>query len=137
MEKDQFHPGNTDPETLRRAVRDGVRDLPWALLFDLTGLFSEEGIQLGLQGYPLRAAVRQITQPVLMVGAAQDRQCPIESVRDAAQRVPGSQLIVLGAGEPGWGHLDLLTGGDAPERVFAPTCAFLDADASDRSPHAA
>jgi len=128
IERDQFHPGTTDPDTLRAAVRAGVRDIPWALLLDLADLFTEKGLVLGVGGYPLRAAAARIRRPVLMVAARQDRQCPVESVRDAARRIPGARLLEVGGdGAPGegYGHLDLMTGARAPEEVFAPICRFL------------
>lgn len=130
VERDQFHPGTTDAPTLRAAVRAGVRDIPWALLLDLADLFTERGPHVGQAGYPLRAAVGRIDRPVLFVAARQDRQCPLDSVRDAARRVPGAALVEVGGdGAPGegYGHLDLLTGQRAPEEVFDPVVAFLDA----------
>lgn len=134
VERDQFHPGTSDTATIRAVLSGGVRDLPWPLLFDLAELFTAEGLHLGVGGYPLRAAVSRIDQPVLLVGAQEDRQCPIESVRDAAARIPRGSLLELGAATPaatGYGHLDLLCGRRAPEHVFDPLVAFL-CDPADR-----
>lgn len=132
VERDQFHPGSTDPATARAAVKAGTRDMPWALLLDLAALFSEEGVRVGRGPNPLRVRIGGIQQPVLMVAARQDRQCPLASVRAAVASLPRGRLLeVGGAGGPGegYGHLDLLTGRNAPQQVFAPLCAFLQAPA--------
>ena len=131
VERDQFHPGSTEGAVVRAVVRDGVRDLPLPLLLDLSALFTERGLHVGDLDVPLKDAVRRISTPTLIVGALQDRQCPIAAVRDTAQRIPGARLLeVGGTGEPGegYGHVDLMTGRKAPQDVFDPILAFLQGD---------
>lgn len=128
IQRDQFHPGSTEGAVIRRMMREGVRDMPLALLLDLADLFTEGGLHLGRTDQPLKQAVSELTQPVLMVAARQDTQCPLASVRDAAARVPGARLLEVGGqGAPGegYGHVDLMTATRAPEQVFAPLLAFL------------
>lgn len=133
IQRDQFHPGSTPGPIIRRMMRQGVRDMPLALLLDLADLFTEGGLRLGRDERPLKQAVADLPQPVLMIAARQDTQCPLASVRDAAARVPGARLLVVGGegttGGPvagGYGHVDLLTATLAPAEVFAPIVAFLD-----------
>lgn len=130
IERDQFHPGTTPGPISRRMMREGVRDMPLALLLDLADLFSRRGLSLGPHGRALRDALDQVVPPVLMVAARQDRQCPLEAVRAAAARLPRGRLLEVGGegrkGE-GYGHVDLLTGSPAPEQVFDPITRFLDA----------
>lgn len=125
VESDQFYPGTTSPALRRRAVREGARDLPLALLLDLAALFTERGLVLG--GEPLTDAVRAIDRPVLMIAGRQDRQCPLKAVRDAARRVPGAKLVEVGddAFGEGYGHLDLLLGRRSPEDVLPHLERFL------------
>lgn len=126
FERDQFHPGCTPGPIRRRMMEEGVRDVPLALLLDLAGLFSRQGFALGDEGRPLREVVGRIAGRALLVAAVQDRQCPLASVRDAAARIPGARLLEVGATGTGFGHVDLLTGSEAPERVFAPVIRFLE-----------
>ncbi len=130
IERDQFHPGTTPGPISRRMMREGVRDMPLALLLDLADLFSRRGLSLGPHRRALRDALDQVASPVLMVAARQDRQCPLEAVRDAVARLPRGQLLEVGGdGRPGqgYGHVDLMTGSPAPEQVFDPITRFLDA----------
>lgn len=129
IERDQFHPGTTPGPVARRMMREGVRDMPLALLLDLADLFSRRGLSLGRHGRSLRDALLGIETPVLMVAARQDRQCPLESVRDAVGRLPRGELLEVGGeGGPGqgYGHVDLLTGTAADVEVFDPITRFLD-----------
>ena len=128
VERDQYHADSTPPDIKRQNLREGVRDIPLALLLDLADLFTEEGLHLGAQGRPLREAVGDLRQPVLMVAARQDRQCPLEAVRAAARRIPGARLLEVGGeGGPGegYGHVDVLTGARAAVEVFDPVADFL------------
>ena len=127
MERDQFHPGTTDGEVVRRFLRDAVRDLSIPLLMDLSELFTETGLTLG-SGAPIKEAVRQLDLPVLFVAGRQDRQMPLDAVRDAAGRVPGARLIEVGQNTAGrgYGHLDLLCGRRAAHEVLLPVVDFLD-----------
>lgn len=130
FEGDQFHTGTTDPLTVQRFFREGVRDMTLPLLLDLAALYSEGGLSLGASELPLKEAVSGIEQPVLFVAARQDKVCVLGSVRDAAERIPGSQLLEVGAGAAGgagYGHLDLLTATAARRDVFEPVGRFLDA----------
>lgn len=129
IQRDQFHPGSTPGPVIRQMMRGGVRDIPLALLLDLADLFSASGLRLGRSALPLKDAVAKLDLPVLMVAARQDRQCPLDSVRDAARRIPGAQLLEVGGqGKPGdgYGHVDLMTATNAPLDVFAPLIEFLD-----------
>ncbi len=127
LQVDQFHPGTTRGAVIRQFFREGVADLPLPLLLDLIGLFHEEGLKFG-EGPALKDQVRQLDVPVMLVAGRQDRQCPVESVRDAADRIPGSVLLEVGASEPGlgYGHMDLLLGQRADTDVFRPLLQFLE-----------
>ncbi len=128
LEGDQFHPGTTEGATVRRFFREGVRDLSLPLLLDLASLYTDEGLRLGASERPLKEAVRGIDQPVLFVAARQDKVCTVESVRDAAERVPGATLLEVGAGQGrgnGYGHVDLLTAASALRDVYEPVATFL------------
>lgn len=122
VERDQFHPGATSGEVIREMVRDGVRDIPLPLLLDLADLFTARGIRAGKEAEPLKEAVRRIQQPVLMVSALADRQCPPGAVSDAVDRIPNAVLLELS----GYGHVDLMTGIHAQREVVGPILAFLD-----------
>ncbi len=130
VERDQFHPGSTDPATARAAVKAGTRDMPWALLLDLAALFSEEGVRVG-RGPILRVRIGGIQQPVLMAAARRTANARWPACVGRRRLPRGRLLEVGGAGGPGegYGHLDLLTGRNAPQQVFAPLCAFLQAPA--------
>lgn len=125
--RDQFHPGTTPGTVVRRFLAEAVRDLPIPLLVELADLFSDRGLRLGAS-LPLRDAVRSLRLPVLFVAGRQDRQMPLPAVRAAAESVPGARLLEVGeAGRGrGYGHVDLLTGRDAPRDVFDPLLRFLD-----------
>jgi len=127
LQVDQFHPGTTQGAVIRRFFREGVADLPLPLLLDLIGLFHKEGLRFG-EGASLKDQVRELDVPVMLVAGRQDRQCPVESVRDAADRIPGSTLLEVGASEPGlgYGHMDLLLGQRANTDVFGPILQFLE-----------
>lgn len=127
---DQFHPGATDMPTVRRFLREGVRDLSLPLLLDLASLYSDDGLRLGASGRPLKEAVGELRCPALFVAGRQDKVCTVESVRDAAGRVPGAELLEVGDGTrpgEGYGHVDLLTGRGALTEVFHPVATFLEA----------
>lgn len=129
LQRDQFHPGSTPGEVVRLMMQAGVRDMPLALLMQLADLFTEEGLRLGPDQPALKDAVERLPGPVLYVAARQDRQCPLDAVRDAAARTPRGRLLEVGGdGAPGegYGHVDLMTGSRAPEEVFDPIVAFLD-----------
>lgn len=128
IELDQFHPGTTPGEVRREYVRRAVRDMPLALLLDLADLFTSGGLRLGPDDLPLRDAAHRIAQPVLLVAAVQDRQCPVRGVRAVAGDLPRSQLIEVGgdgAAGQGFGHVDVLTAPAAAGQVFDPVIAFL------------
>lgn len=128
VERDQFHPGATDGAVVRGVIRDGVRDMPLPLLLDLAALFTERGLHVGRRDLALKEAVGAIAVPTLLVGAVQDRQCPIAAVRDTARRIPGARLLEVGASGArggGYGHVDLMTARRAPTDVFDPVLAFL------------
>lgn len=128
VERDQFHPGTTAGRVVRDVIRDGVRDMPLPLLLDLASLFTERGLHVGRRDVALKEAVGAIDVPTLLVGAVQDRQCPIAAVRDTARRIPGARLIEVGDSDApgeGYGHLDLMTARGAPGDVFDPVLAFL------------
>jgi len=127
LQVDQFHPGATQGSVIRRFFREGVADVPFPLLLDLTGLFREEGLRFG-DGAALKDQVRRLDVPVMLVAGRQDRQCPVDSVRDAADRIPGSALVEVGTSEPGlgYGHMDLLLGRHAGRDVFPPILQFLE-----------
>jgi len=123
----QFFPGTTDGATIRSFLREATTDLPIPLLLDLAGLFTPNGLRL--DGVPLRDAVRTMTRPLLLVLGEEDRQCPAASVRRTAERVSGAHVLAVGGSRrrgKGYGHVDLITGQDAPERVFEPLLAFLE-----------
>jgi pimeloyl-ACP methyl ester carboxylesterase len=128
VERDQFHPGATEGAVVRAVIREGVRDLPLPLLLELAALFTERGLHVGRRDLPLKEAVAAITVPTLLVGAVQDRQCPIAAVRDTARRIPGARLVEVGGSDArgeGYGHVDLMTARRAPEDVFDPVLAFV------------
>ena len=127
LQLDQFHPGATEGELIRRFFRQGVADVPFPLLLDLAGLFQEDGLRFG-EADPLKEQVRHLDVPVMLVAGRQDRQCPVDSVRDAADRIPGSLLLEVGTAEPGlgYGHMDLLLGQRAATEVFPAILKFLE-----------
>jgi pimeloyl-ACP methyl ester carboxylesterase len=125
FELDQFHPGTTDGAVIRRFMATAVRDLSIPLLLELATLFTERGLHLGAVDRPLREAVRDLALPVLVIAGRQDRTCPVEASIDVAHRIPGAELILLGDEGPGYGHLDLLSGHQAPAEVLRPVVDFI------------
>ncbi|RME21761.1 MAG: alpha/beta fold hydrolase [Deltaproteobacteria bacterium] len=124
----QFHPGSTPGPVIREMMRQGVRDLPFALLVDLAALLTEGGLRIGHAGRPLREAVRDLTVPVLMIAGRQDSQCPVQRVREAVRQIPSARLLEVGEDAPGRGfsHVDLMTATRAPDEVFDPLVSFLE-----------
>jgi pimeloyl-ACP methyl ester carboxylesterase len=129
MQRENFEPGRTQPEFVRRMVREGMRDMPATLLMSLAGLLEEGGLRTRVAGadVALKDAARGLKQPVLFVGARHDRQCPLEAVRDAATRLPDATLLEVGEDGIGrrYGHFDLLTADGADEDVFDRVRTFL------------
>ena len=78
--------------------------------------------------FAFKEQVRHLDVPVMLVAGRQDRQCPVDSVRDAADRIPGSLLLEVGTAEPGlgYGHMDLLLGQRAATEVFPAILKFLE-----------
>ena len=127
MEANNFAPGATDGEVIRSVVAGSMRDIPLPLLASVAGLVLDDGLTWGEPRRSLTEAAASLDLPVLVIGGRQDRQCPIEAVRHAAEVVPGARLIEVG--EPGegrgYGHYDVVVGRRAPAEVFAPIAEFL------------
>jgi pimeloyl-ACP methyl ester carboxylesterase len=116
----QFAAGSTPPRIQAAFFRDGVVDLPFALLADLAGALGPRGLLL--DGQPLHAALGALRLPVLCVGASGDPQVPPGAVADLAARLPHGALVLL----PGpFAHLDLLTAPAATAALFPRLRAFL------------
>ena len=125
FELDQFHPGTTDSSVIRRFMATAVRDLSIPLLLELATLFTERGLHLGAVDRPLRDAIRDLALPVFVIAGRQDRTCPVEAAIDVAERIPGADLTLVGDDGPGYGHLDLLSGSQAPIDVLRPVVDFI------------
>jgi alpha-beta hydrolase superfamily lysophospholipase len=112
------------PSRLRGALAYGVADPPVALVRQVRSWLAAGTPTLHRGAVEVRDLVRDAEVPLLVVTAEDDPTCPPAAGEAAlgtwghpdaeALRVPGS-------------HLDLLLGREAPERVFAPVVAWLDA----------
>ena len=72
-----------------------------------------------LTAHPLRARLRQIDRPTLIVWGAHDRICPVKDAHEFHSAIRGSRLVIY----ENTGHLSML---ERPEEFNALLDEFLD-----------
>lgn len=127
FQENNFHRGSTDGATIRAVIARSMRDLPLPLIASLAGLVLPEGLTWGDPERSLTEDAATLDLPVLLVAGRQDRQCPVDAVRHAADVLPNARLLEVGEDRvgDGFGHYDVVTGRGATQSVFRPVLEFL------------
>ncbi len=112
-----YYPPSADAETVRQHLRDGLEDMGAPLLFQFA-----EVIRSGSTGY---GGVRpRIGLPILFVAGDHDRLAHHRTIYEEGFLKTAShdkQYLEARA----FGHLDILNGREAPEKVFAPVIEWI------------
>jgi pimeloyl-ACP methyl ester carboxylesterase len=122
-------PGSMAPEVLAEAVRRSFEAASRGVTRDLARLATGQPL-VDAAGAPLLAPwERQRSVPLLVVAGAEDVLVSPQDARAACDRAatPDRTFVTphRAPGEPGWGHMDLLLGDRAPERVWPLVTAWL------------
>jgi len=115
-------PGSMAEDVLAEAVRRSFEPASWGVTRDLATLASGRPLR-DADGEPLLAPwERQHEVPLLVVAGADDVLVSPEDAKAAWERAATPDRTYLTPrrepGEPGWGHMDLLLGDRAPQRVW-------------------
>ncbi len=102
-------------------ARHAVDDSPRGVTRQVVGWARAESDLTRLDGTPLVDFAAEV--PVLAFGATKDRLVSHEDVALTCERLPQCTYVAL----EGMGHVDPVLGISAPEQVFAPVLAWLDA----------
>lgn len=125
-----YNPQSTDLETWRRLMVYGTAPVAGGTALQLIELMQTGRFQSRDGKIDLRAAMANITTPVIVVAGRLDRIAVAPSVKDGYRALGGKKewlLITRANGSRGeYGHMDLVIGERAGSEVWSKVLGFLD-----------
>lgn len=124
-----FNAANVEPTIMARMAREAIADIPLKLVLELTHhMAGQNGTN---SPYEYENNLSAIRVPVLAIGGSVDRVARPTSVTAAVARLVSADVRYREMGtaygdRTDYGHVDLLTGRNAPEEVYPILLDFLE-----------
>lgn len=124
-----YDPTNTRTEVWQRLMVYGTADVSFGVARQLTSMMRDGRFASADGKIDLRAGLKTVTTPVLVVAARRDRIALTPAVRDAYRALGGPKEWLLVSRANGaraeYGHMDLVVGEHAPVDVWPQMLDFL------------
>ncbi len=123
-----LNPHNNLPGLLHTFMIDATADIPGPLGMNMVQWAAKDGV-VRFAGEPVLPGLAQVHAPVLFLAGGADKLGTPKSLRAAYEAWAGPKQFILLAKSAGfsadYGHMDMVTGPQAPAEVFQPIIRFF------------
>jgi pimeloyl-ACP methyl ester carboxylesterase len=126
-----WHPDNLDLSVVRFMMRNGVEDLPRALIVEFARWYEAKRMSDRYDLFAFGDHMERIRVPILVIAGSRDRLTPPADLERLVERLGSTDKTYFLAGHASglaseYSHVDLVLGRHAPDEIYPVVTEWLD-----------
>jgi pimeloyl-ACP methyl ester carboxylesterase len=126
-----WHPDNLDLSVVRFMMRNGVEDLPRALIVEFARWYEAKRMSDRYDLFAFGDHMERIRVPILVIAGSRDRLTPPADLERLVERLGSADKTYFLAGHASgiaheYSHVDLVLGRHAPDEIYPVVTEWLD-----------